>query len=164
MKSIKLLKLTLAFCSLVSSPAFAGQVNYDFISITNTDNRVYAGLKWTLNEGINPQAVVGFRHARTQSNGNTDGGDISISAKIIDGFQLGKLRAKYFDGKEKVQGEIGAGYDFTNGLFAGVGIHAPYSNLGIDLLPTAKDKIEPYLQLDTIKKNDKPAFLILPPG
>jgi hypothetical protein len=120
-----------------------------------TDNRVYAGLKLTLNEGIKPQAIVGYRHARTEPNGNTDGGDISISAKIIDGFQLGKLRAKYFDGKEKVQGEVGGGFDFTKGLFGGVGVHAPYSLIGLDIHPFINEnKLEPYIQIDTIKKNN----------
>ena len=133
---------------------------YDLVSTgasgTLTTNRVYAGLKWTLNEGIKPQAVVGFRHARTESNGNTNGGDISISAKIIDGFQLGKLRAKYFDGKEKVQGEVGGGFDFTKGLFAGVGVHAPFSLIGLDLHPFVNEnKLEPYIQIDTIKKYKK---------
>jgi hypothetical protein len=158
------MKLFISFLTLlaISSYSLAG-VSIITISQTNTDNRAYAGLKWTLNEGIKPQAVIGFRHAKTESNGDTDGGDISISAKFIDGFQLGKLRAKYFNGKEKTQGELGAGYDFMNGLFAGIGVHAPYSNVGVDLLPTAKDKIEPYFQLDTIKKNDKPAFLIVIP-
>ena len=158
------MKLFISFLTLlaISSYSLAG-ASIIPISQTNTDNRAYAGLKWTLNEGIKPQAVIGFRHAKTESNGDTDGGDISISAKFIDGFQLGKLRAKYFNGKEKTQGEVGAGYDFINGLFAGVGVHAPYSNLGLDFLPTAKDKIEPYFQLDTIKKNDKPAFLIVSP-
>lgn len=133
---------------------------YDFVTTgsggTLTDNRVYAGLKWTLNEGIKPQAVVGFRHARTESNGNTNGGDISISAKIIDGFQLGKLRAKYFDGKEKVQGEVGGGFDFTKGLFAGVGVHAPYSLIGLDLHPFINEnKLEPYIQIDSVKRYKK---------
>ena len=158
---MKLFITLLTFFTL-NTYSFAGTVTTTS-SQTNTDNRAYAGLKWTLNEGIKPQAVIGFRHAKTESNGDTDGGDISISAKFIDGFQLGKLRAKYFNGKEKTQGELGAGYDFMNGLFAGIGIHAPYSNVGVDLLPTAKDKIEPYFQLDTIKKNDKPAFLIVIP-
>lgn len=135
---------------------------YDFVTTgsggTLTSNRAYAGLKWTLNEGIKPQAVVGFRHARTESNGNTDGGDISISAKFIDGFQLGKLRAKYFDGKEKVQGEVGGGYDFTKGLFAGAGVHAPFSLIGFDLHPfITENKLEPYLQVDSIKKYKKPS-------
>ena len=100
--------------------------------------------------------MVGYRHARTESNGNTDGGDLSISAKFIDGLQLGKLRAKYFDGKESVQGEVGGGYDFTKGLFAGVGVHAPYSLIGLDLHPfITENKFEPYIQLDTIKKYNK---------
>ena len=158
MKSIKFSKLTLVFCFLISSAAFAGGTNpsYDLIpGASLTDNRVYAGLKWTLNEGIKPQALVGYRHARTELNGNTDGGDISISAKFMDGFQLGKLRAKYFDGKEKVQGEVGGGYDFTKGLFGGVGVHAPYSLIGLDIHPFINEnKLEPYIQIDTIKKNN----------
>jgi len=152
------LLISLSRFSLAGTPCgLPGSACYDLvpgtIGASLTDNRAYAGLKWTLNEGIKPQAVVGFRHARTESNGNTDGGDISISARIIDGFQLGKLRAKYFDGKEKVQGEVGAGYDFTKGLFAGVGVHAPYSLIGLDLHPFINEnKLEPYIQIDTIKK------------
>jgi len=115
-------------------------------------NSVYAALKWTFGESIKPEALLGIRHAKTVSNGDTDGGDLSISAKFIDGFELSKFRVKYFDGKEKVQGEVGGGYDFNKGLFTGIGVHAPYSNLGIDLLPFAKDKLETYIQIDTIKK------------
>lgn len=161
MKSIKFSKLILFFCFFLSSAVFAGlppppTITYDLIQGNLTDNRIYAGLKWTLNEGIKPQAVLGFRHARTESNGNTDGGDISISAKFIDGFQLGKLRAKYFDGKEKVQGEVGGGLDFTKGFFAGVGVHAPYSLIGLDIHPFINEnKFEPYIQIDTIKKYKK---------
>ncbi len=159
---IKFSRLILVFCSFLSTSVFAGANpnTWNLIpgtaSGTLTDNRVYAGLKWTLNEGIKPQAVVGYRHARTESNGDTDGGDLSISAKIIDGFQLGKLRAKYFNGKEDVQGEVGAGYDFTKGIFAGVGVHAPYSLIGLDLHPFINDnKLEPYIQIDTNKKYKK---------
>jgi hypothetical protein len=163
MKFIKLSKLTLVFCSFLSASSFAGAVP-DYYSLipgttgaTLTDNRIYAGVKWTLNEGIKPQAVVGYRHARTESNGDTDGGDVSISAKIFDGFQLGKLRTKYFDGKENTQGEVGAGYDFTKGLFAGVGVHAPYSLIGLDLHPFIdENKLEPYIQIDTNKRYKKP--------
>jgi hypothetical protein len=157
----QIMKLFISFLTLLTltSYSFGGIAVISQISQTNTDNRAYAGLKWTLNEGIKPQAVIGFRHAKTESNGDTNGGDISISAKLIDGFQLGKVRAKYINGKENTQAEAGAGYDFINGIFAGISVHAPYSNLGVDLLPTAKDKIEPYLQLDTIKGIDKPAYV-----
>ncbi len=152
----------LILLALISSSAFAGAVTsyYSLIPGTDgaalTDDRIYAGVKWTLNEGIKPQAVVGYRHARIESNGDTDGGDVSISAKIFGGFQLGKLRAKYFDGKENTQGEVGAGYDFTKGLFAGFGVHAPYSLIGLDLHPFITDnKLEPYIQIDTNKRYKK---------
>ena len=162
MRVIKFSILILVFCFSSSSAFAGGCACFSLIPGTSgaalTDNRAYAGLKWTLNEGIKPQAVLGFRHARTESNGNADGGDVSISAKIIDGFQLGKLRAKYFNGKEKVQGEVGAGYDFTKGLFAGVGVHAPYSLIGMDLHPFINEnKLEPYIQIDTIKRYKKPS-------
>jgi hypothetical protein len=160
MRFIKPSKLTLVLCSFLSSSAFASGY-YSLVpgnaGAALTDNRVYAGVKWTLNEGIKPQAVVGYRHARTESNGDTDGGDLSISAKFIDGFQLGKLRAKYFNGKENVQGELGGGYDFTKGLFTGIGVHAPYSLIGLDLHPFINDnKLEPYIQIDTNKRYKKP--------
>ena len=157
---VELSRFALVFSFFLCSSAFAGKGTFDLIpgiaSASLTDNRVYAGLKWTLNDGVKPQAVIGYRHARTKSNGNTNGGDVSISAKIIDGFQLGKLRAKYFDGKEKVQGEVGGGYDFTKGLFAGAGVHAPFSLIGFDLHPFINEnKLEPYIQIDTIKKYKK---------
>jgi hypothetical protein len=126
------------------------------INTSTNDNRVYAGLKWSLSGGIKPEAVLGFRHANINSSGDTDGGDISISAKFMDGFQPGQIRAKYFNGKEDVQGEVGGGYDFTQGIFGSLGVHAPYSNIGLDLLPNAQTKFNPYVQVDSIKGNNKP--------
>lgn len=150
-------------CNPNASPACIYTIQSESIS----DNRIYAALKWTFGESIKPEALLGFRHARTESNGDTDGGDLSISAKFNDGFQISKLRAKYFNGQENVQGEVGGGYDFNKGLFTGISVHAPYSNLGVDFLPLAKEKIETYIQIDTIKGNDKPAYIetvITPPG
>ena len=156
---MKLRNFTLAFIlMLVSNITFAGGGGLTLPSInkSSNDDRAYAGLKWSLSGGIKPEAVLGFRHANISSNGDTDGGDISISAKFIDGLQPGQLRAKYFNGKEDVQGELGGGYDFTQGIFGGVGIHLPYSNVGLDLFPNAQTKFDPYIQLDTIKGNNKP--------
>ena len=154
---MKLRNLTLAFfCMFFTVKTFAGPLVPILIPTSTNDNRAYAGLKWTLSGGIKPEAVLGFRHANINSNGDTDGGDISISAKFMDGIQPGQVRAKYFNGKEDVQGELGGGYDFTQGIFGGVGVHAPYSNLGLDLFPNAQTKFDPYVQIDTIKGNNKP--------
>lgn len=123
---------------------------------TDTVNRGYVGLKWTLGEGAMPAVVIGFRHANVESNGDTDGGDISFSFNVIGGLQAGQLRTKYFNGQENLQGEIGAGFDFSRGLFVGVGAKAPYSNLGIDYHFSPGSAWQPYFILDSLKKYDKP--------
>lgn len=152
MKKIHLFTLIL----LMASPQLFAAPPPSITTSTN-DNRAYAGLKWSLSGGIKPEAVLGFRHANINSSGDTDGGDISISAKFMDGFQPGQIRAKYFNGKEDVQGEVGGGYDFIQGIFGSLGVHAPYSNLGLDLLPNAQTKFNPYVQVDSIKGNNKPS-------
>jgi hypothetical protein len=121
-----------------------------------TDNNIYGGLKWDFNGGINPEAVIGFRSARVNPSSYTNGGDISISAKFIDKFQLGKIRAKYFSGINTAQAELSGGYDFTKGLFTGVSINVPYVNLGIDYLINAKESpFESYAMIHTIGKYKK---------
>ena len=121
------------------------------------DNKFYAGFKWTLNEGIKPEAVVGFRSARINPSSYTNGGDISISAKFIDKFELGKLRAKYFSGINTAQAELSGGYDFTKGLFTGLSVNAPFVNVGIDYLIKAKESSsEPYAMINTVGKYHKP--------
>jgi hypothetical protein len=155
---IKLIKMYVVIASTLSAFNMA---HGDVISSnSSTDDSVYAALKWTFGESIKPEALLGLRHAKTYSNGDTDGGDLSISAKFFDGFQFGKLRGKYFNGNENVQAEIGGGYDFNKGLFAGIGVHAPYSDLGADLLPLSKDSLESYIQIDTIGRYRKPSYRI----
>ena len=125
-------------------------------STSTTDNHVYAGLKWTLGESMTPKAVVGFNHARIDSNGDTDGADISFSFGFVNGLQADTLRAKYFDGQESLQGEVGAGFDFTHGFFVGLGAKAPFINIGADYIFTSNPRWQPYFILDTQKKHDKP--------
>ena len=162
MKTNHLIVLLLLICS---AQLLAGPVVYSTSSISSNDNKVYAGLKWTLNEGIKPQAVIGFRHTNIGSDGHTDGGDISLSAKFIDGFQLDKTRLKYINGNNDVQGELGGGYDFTKGLFLGGSANGPYINLGVDYLIQAKDKsIDPYIMLNTLSRTKtKTETIIIPP-
>lgn len=127
-----------------------------YSNASSSSNRVYAGLKWTLHEGTQPEVVVGFRHSKVNSDGDTHGGDASLSMKVFNTFQLGKIRAKYFNGQEFAQGEASGGFDFTKGLFVGASIKAPYSNLGVDYLPKASNAFEPYLIIDTLHKHGKP--------
>lgn len=160
--TIKKLPLLLGFAAFFPAPAaFASgglpaTVTTTVSGTTDTVDRGYAGLEWTLGEGLTPAVVVGYRHARVQSNGDTQGGDISFSFNVISGFHPGKLRAKYFNGQENVQGEVGGGFDFAKGVFAGVGVQGPYTNLGVDYLFTTGSPWEPYFMLNTLPGYDKP--------
>ena len=164
MKKHHLFALVLLICSAQLLAGGGGYYETSVSSVSSTDNKVYAGLKWTLNEGIKPQAVIGFRHTNIGSDGHTDGGDISLSAKFIDGFQLDKTRLKYINGNNDVQGELGGGYDFTKGLFLGGSANGPYINLGVDYLIQAKDKsIDPYIILDTLSRTKTKTKTIVTP-
>jgi hypothetical protein len=122
---------------------------------TGVDNG-YGGLKWTLDGGLAPEVVVGYRHAQVDTNGDTQGGDISFSFKVFGGLQPGKIRVKYFNGKEYLQGEVGAGYDFAKGAFAGISAQGPYSNAGVDYHFSASSPLEPYLLLNSLGIYNKP--------
>ena len=158
---LKMQCVLLAFVTLaLSTNAMAGFTGAPTLvtmpgSASQSVNRGYAGLKWTLGQGITPSAVIGFRHANVEAGGHVDGGDISMSFDFVGGFQLGKLRAKYLNGQENVQGELGGGYDFSkNGLFAGASVQGPFVNFGADL--GFGGGFEPYVMINTLRKYNKP--------
>ncbi|WP_347987773.1 hypothetical protein [Methylomonas sp. AM2-LC] len=96
------------------------------IPTTKDVDNGYAGLKWALGDNLVPDIVVGFRHANVSTNGDTYGGDVSFSFKVYGGLKPGKIRLKYFNGADYMQGEVGGGYDFTKGFFAGIGLTPPF--------------------------------------
>jgi hypothetical protein len=107
-------------------------------SSTNV-NMGYGGVKWTFGESYVPEIVGGYRYASVTSSGATQGADISIALKVTGKMQLndlihlGKLRVKYLNGMDYLQGEVGGGWDFAKkGLFAGLSAQGPYVNTGLD--------------------------------
>ena len=119
-------------------------------------NRGYVGLEWVFGKGPTPAMVIGFRHAKVDSTGDSHGGDVSFSFDVFNGFQAGKIRTKYFNGQDEVQGEIGAGFDFSNGFFVGAGVKAPFTNIGVDYLFSPDRAWQPYFRLDSLKRYNKP--------
>ena len=165
---IKLIKMYVVIAAALASTSEANASvggghdvsgNPILTSQSTIHNSIYAALKWTFGESFKPEVILGLRHAKVDSNGDTYGGDISLSTKFMDGLELGKLRGKYFNGNEDVQGEIGAGFDFTKGFYTGISVHGPYSNLGVDYCFSDKNILEPYIQIDTIKGNNKPSYI-----
>jgi hypothetical protein len=139
-------------CPLVTS--------LDSSSSTNV-NMGYGGLKWTLGESYVPEIVGGFRYASVTSSGATQGADISIAFKVTGNtdlsnfIQLGKLRAKYLNGIDYLQGEVGGGWDFAKkGVFAGISAQGPYANTGVDYdfanKSTFGKSLSPYVEFNSI--------------
>lgn len=131
-------------------------------------NMGYGGVKWTLGESVVPEIVAGYRYASVTSTGATQGADVSIAFKVTGNMKLddfihvGKLRAKYLNGMDYVQGEVGGGWDFAKkGLFAGISAQGPYVNSGVDYDFTSKDtfgkSLSPYLEFNSIGIYNRPA-------
>ena len=137
-------------------------------SASTNVNMGYGGLKWTLGESYVPEIVGGYRYASVTSSGATQGADISIAFKVTGNadlsnfIQLGKLRAKYLNGIDYLQGEAGGGWDFAKkGLFAGISAQGPYSNAGVDYDFTNKStfgkSLSPYMEFNSIGIYNTPA-------
>ena len=106
------------------------------VGTSKTSNKGYAGLRWDIPGELAPALVLGVRRAKVESDGDTQGGDISFSMSLAGGVKPGKLRLKGFTGQENYQWELGGGYDFSaKGVFFGPSINFPYVNLGADWQP-----------------------------
>ncbi len=151
-----LLPVVSAFATEGLPPVETTTPGNSYSTTSGVDNG-YGGLKWTFDGGIAPEIIVGYRHAEVTSNGYAQGADISFAFKVFDGLQPGKLRIKYFDGSDYMQGEVGGGYDFgKGGFFAGIGGNAPFSNLGVDYNFSQPSPLEPYFMLDSLGQYTKP--------
>lgn len=137
--------------ALIANAASANSTSRD------VDNG-YAGLKWTFAKGFVPEIVVGYRHANVGTDGHSYGSDVSLSFQVWPALQAGKIRLKYFNGAEYLQGEVGVGYDFNKGWFAGIGGKAPFANAGVDFHFSRASPIEAYFMLDSLGQYQKPRF------
>ena len=69
-------------------------------SNTETENRAYAGLVWTLGEkaSMTPDFSLGFRSLRVKSSNSVEGGDFSIRIKLDGGISFDSTRLSYVGG------------------------------------------------------------------
>ena len=145
--------LTGAAYAGISGPSTYGPT---LIGNSKTSTKAYAGLNWEIPGNIAPALVLGVRRAKVESDGDTQGGDLSFSMALAGGVKPGKLRLKGFTGQENYQGELGGGYDFSNnGFFFGPSVNFPYVNVGADWQPNAGLKF--YGMLHTVGKYKEPA-------
>jgi hypothetical protein len=128
---------------------------------SRTDTRAYAGLNWTLGGGYTPALVLGVANTKVKSNGNTTGARLAFHLNLAGGIAPGMLKLSYLSGKNDLQGEIGAGYNFLKGAPAlSLGLNAPYIAAGLD--GYLNPEIVPYVTLHTQGAFSKPKRRVTP--
>lgn len=155
---IKIVFLTFICSLIVGVNSFAG-VSIDPIIVpgksqTETENRAYAGLVWTLQEQMSwiPDLTVGFRSLRVKSSDSVNGGEISARIKLKDGISFDSTRLSYVGGERDVLGNVGIGYSATNSSFLGtLAVQGAYTRLGTDYQFNG-NKFVPYLEVLTVDK------------
>jgi len=74
---------------------------------------------------------------------------------LVGGIAPGMLKLSYLNGKNDVQGELGAGYNFIKSAPSlGLGINGPYVSAGIDAY--LNPGIVPYVSLNSQGAFSKP--------
>ena len=147
--------------ALASSAALAGNAA-SLVSITSgsaskNNTNAYAGLNWSMGGSWTPAVVLGIFRTHVKSDGDTQGANLAFHLNLAGGIKPGKLKLSYLNGKENIQGEIGAGYDFMRSApLLGLGLNGPFVAAGVD--GYLSQGLVPYVTLQSQGKFSKPAF------
>jgi hypothetical protein len=163
MKSYKIFLVVIlsSFAFLTPSAVFGGLAPPTFADAKKTEDRVYAGLVWTLKEkpSYTPDLILGYRSLKVKSNDNVRGGDLSIRMKLEGGVSFDSTRLVYVGGERDLLGNIGVGYSNPNSTLLGtIAVQGSYARLGTDY-ELNKSKFVPYLELNTLGNPKKVAPL-----
>jgi hypothetical protein len=163
MKSYKIFLVVIlsSFAFLTPSAVFGGLAPPIFADAKKTEDRVYAGLVWTLKEkpSYTPDLILGYRSLKVKSNDNVRGGDLSIRMKLEGGVSFDSTRLVYVGGERDLLGNIGVGYSNPNSTLLGtIAVQGSYARLGTDY-ELNKSKFVPYLELNTLDNPKKVAPL-----
>lgn len=147
---------------LASTSALAGIVAAPYpatVTTTGTsksETQAYVGLNWFLGGGTTPALVLGAVSTDVKSNGDTRGVNLAFHVNLAGGIAPGKLRLSALRGKENLQGELGAGYNFVSAKpFIGLGLNAPYIAVGVE--GYLDPGLVPYATVHSLGAFDRPA-------
>ena len=153
MKFYKLfLIVILSSFGFLTQNVYGGATIITYVDAKKTDDRVYAGLVWTLKEkpSYTPDLILGYRSLKVKSNDNASGGDLSIRMKLEGGVSFDSTRLVYVGGERDLLGNIGVGYSNANSTLLGtIAVQSSYARLGTDY-ELNKNKFVPYLELNTL--------------
>jgi hypothetical protein len=117
-------------------------------SANRTDNQVYAGLSWALDNGNGfiPDLLFGARSLNVSSNNGVNGADVNVRIRYKNQISFDSLRLSYVGGSREFMGNVGMGYSFAKGGYFGTAAaQAAYSRMGVDYLFSER-VFNPYLE------------------
>lgn len=144
-------------CMACALNLYAGSVATTIIpggSQTQTENRAFAGLAWTLKDQFSfiPDITFGIRSLRVKSSDTVNGAELSARISLQNGIAFDSARLSYIGGQRDLLGNIGLGYSFSDASILGtLAVQAAHVRVGSDLLLTDK-KFVPYLEILTLDK------------
>ena len=152
----KALKNSLSSAALMSVVSLSHAVPPPIIATDVIQNRGYIGMVWTLEKSSAvPDVVVGLRHAKTASDSDVTGYDVSARFKFTGNVAFDSVRAVYLNGNRSTQANIGLGYSVTHqSVFGTVGGSGEHLKLGLDYLYKPA-KFDPFVEINTLGKPDE---------
>ena len=127
------------------------------VSGSRTDNKIYAGLVWTLNQQLSylPDLSIGFRSLKVNSNDDVYGGDFNGRVSFKSGLAVDSFRLLYVGGNRDIQGNLGGGYSFNQkSLLASGAVEGSYIKVGSDFMVRDMSFL-PYVEFNSIGKPKK---------
>ncbi len=142
-------------CGSVQSDPAKSCVLPNSSSSYRIDNRIYAGLSWTLGASSNsyiPDFLLGARSLNVNSNNNVYGADINLRVGYKDALSFDSVRVAYVGGTRDLMGNAGLGYSFNkNDIFATAAAQASYSRIGLDY-QLGNGEFNPYIEGNSLAK------------
>jgi hypothetical protein len=144
---------------LAGAPSMGGGVITTISANKQTQTRLYAGVVWNLNQKttIKPDYIsTGVRSVVVKSNDNVSGADLNFRLNLTGkDINLDSVRLFYVGGNRDTQGQLGAGYSFTQQSYLGtIAGSSAYSRLGADYLYKSKE-FKPFFEINTLDKPKK---------
>jgi hypothetical protein len=131
-----------------------------------SDNALFLGFQWNFAQNAGWEIALGFRGAKTDYSGDTNGFTAQIVFPLKSGVSVDRVKVGAFTGKVDYMAGIGLGYSFADrSPLIGGELTIPYAVAGLDYIFNNR-KINPYVGVNTLARLKKPVGggIICPTG
>lgn len=135
-------------------PAYPATVTYIEKGGTETQNKGYVGLAWSLDGHISwlPNFLLaGYRSLKVKFDESVEGSEAQVRVKLREGIALDSARATFLTGKTSALGNAGLGYSWAeHNLLVTGAAQTDYARAGLDYA-LGTGRLTPYVELNSLK-------------